>query len=109
MKSGESGFRALFCYQLLTCALYDKRNKFPIGFDPQEAGAYKIAPGTFLEGANLENASLWTANLEKANLQGANLNGAAMQNVDILGADLRGAKNITVEQIKESKNWEQAI
>jgi uncharacterized protein YjbI with pentapeptide repeats len=133
---------------LLTYALYDEKTKFPIGFDPQEAEAYKIAPGAFLEGAMLENASLWTANLEKANLQGANLkyaviggnwryvnlhdadlkeiknadldlrwanlqganlDGARMKNVDILGTDLRGARNITVEQIKEAKNWEQAI
>jgi uncharacterized protein YjbI with pentapeptide repeats len=133
---------------LLTYALYDEKTKFPIGFDPQKAGAYKIAPGAFLQEAMLENASLWTANLEKANLQGANLkyavmggnwrytnlqnanleeiknadldlcwanlqganlNGARMENVDILGADLRGARNITVEQIKEAKNWEQAI
>jgi uncharacterized protein YjbI with pentapeptide repeats len=133
---------------LLTHALYDEKTKFPIGFDPQEAEAYKIAPGAFLQGAMLENASLWAANLEKANLQeanlkyaviggnwrytnlqnanleeiknadldlrwanlqGANLDGARMKNVDVSGADLRGARNITVEQIKEAKNWEQAI
>lgn len=134
---------------LLTYAFYDeKTTKFPIGFDPQEAGAYKIAPGASLQGAMLVNASLWDVNLEKANLQGAHLkyaliggnwrhtnlqdanleeinnagldlrwanlqgaklNGARIKNVDILGADLRGARNITVEQIKAAKNWEQAI
>ena len=133
---------------LLTYALYDEKTRFPIGFDPQEAEAYKIAPGAFLQGAMLENASLWTVNLERANLQGANLkyaviggnwrhtnlcdanleeikntgldlrwanlqgaelDGAGIKDVDILGADLRGARNITVEQIKGAKNWEQAI
>jgi uncharacterized protein YjbI with pentapeptide repeats len=133
---------------LLAYALYDEKTKFPSGFDPQKAGAYKIAPGAFLQEAMLVNASLWDVNLEKANLQGANLkyaviggnwkytnlqdanleeikntgldlrwanlqgaklNGARIKDVDILGTDLRGVRNITVEQIKESRNWEQAI
>jgi uncharacterized protein YjbI with pentapeptide repeats len=133
---------------LLTYALYDGETKFPDGFDPQKAEAYKIAPGAFLQEAMLENASLWTVNLEKANLQGANLkyavlggnwrytnlqnanleeiknadldlhganlqganlDGARIKNVDISGANFSSAKNITVEQIKEAKNWEQAI
>lgn len=58
---------------LLTYALYDEQTKFPIGFDPEEAEVYKIAPGAFLQGAMLVNASLWNVDLEKANLKGANL------------------------------------
>lgn len=64
---------------------------------------------TDLQNANLEEIKNADLDLCWANLQGANLNGARMKNVDILGADLRGARNITVEQIKEAKNWEQAI
>jgi uncharacterized protein YjbI with pentapeptide repeats len=135
---------------LLTHALYDEKaeTSFPVDLDLHEAEAYRIAPGTSLQGAMLQYASLWNVDLQKANLQkanlrfaiiggnwqradlqgadlegvkntgldlrwanlqGANLNGSRIKGVDILGADLRGAKNITVKQIKEAKNWEQAI
>jgi uncharacterized protein YjbI with pentapeptide repeats len=62
-----------------------------------------------LQDANLEEIKNTGLDLRWANLQGANLNGARIKDIDILGADLRGARNIAVEQIKESRNWEQAI
>lgn len=82
---------------LLTYALYDEKTKFQIGFDPQEAGAYKIAPGAFLQGAMLVNASLWDVNLEKANLQRANLKyaviGGNWRHTNLQDANLEEIKN----------------
>lgn len=80
-------------------ALYDEEaeKQFPIGFDLQEAGAYKIAPGVSLQRAMLENASLWDAELEEANLQGANLQnailgGSNLQRTNLQNANLKGAR-----------------
>lgn len=80
-------------------ALYDEEaeKQFPIGFDLQEAGAYKIAPRVSLHRAMLENASLWDAELVEANLQGANLEnailgGSNLQRTNLQNANLKGAR-----------------
>jgi uncharacterized protein YjbI with pentapeptide repeats len=111
-------------------ALYDEEaeKQFPIGFDPQEAGAYKIAPGVSLQSAMLENASLWDAelvganlqdanlenailggsNLQRTNLQNANLKGARARGMDLKGADLKDAElegaNIEGVDLRGAKN-----
>ncbi|MBW4661717.1 MAG: pentapeptide repeat-containing protein [Drouetiella hepatica Uher 2000/2452] len=79
-------------------ALYDETTRFPQGFDPHQARAYRIAPGSDLRGAMLENASLWDCNLEDANLQGANLSRAIIggfsnwRNANLQDATLAGAR-----------------
>jgi uncharacterized protein YjbI with pentapeptide repeats len=52
-------------------------------------------------GANLEHADFRDAHLEHADFRDANLAGA-----DLTGANLAGAENLTIEQIKSTKNWE---
>ena len=76
---------------------------------------------TNLSGANLTKAELYRANLGSANLSRANFSGANLIKADFRGADLSGtklsgadlsqahfiaAKNLTVQQIKQAKNWE---
>jgi hypothetical protein len=58
--------------------------------------------------ANLNGTYLSLANLEHANLYGANLEHANLEHAYLKDADLESAKNLTVEQIKAAKNWEQA-
>ncbi|GIK39114.1 MAG: hypothetical protein BroJett011_29470 [Chloroflexota bacterium] len=87
-------------------ALYNDETKFPDGFDPVAARAYKIAPNADLQGAVLIEAMLWDAQLEEANLQDANLRGA------LLGGNLRRAKlqNADLSRAKMGDaNFESAI
>ena len=80
--------------------------------------------GTNLSRANLSRANLSRADLSRANLSWADLRGANLRWADLgwanlYGADLRGAnlswanlteaKNMSPDQIKKAKNWEQAI
>ncbi|MEB3312171.1 MAG: pentapeptide repeat-containing protein [Snowella sp.] len=58
---------------------------------------------TNLIGANLQDSDLTGANLQNANLQGAILN-----NTDIGGVDFTQTWGLTVEQVKEAKNWKKA-
>ncbi|HEY9847927.1 MAG TPA: pentapeptide repeat-containing protein [Leptolyngbyaceae cyanobacterium] len=81
-----------------------------------------------LNGANLSDADLRDADLRDANLRDANLchvnfRNANLLNVNFSGADFsycdgdgirfytdfRSAKNLTPEQVKSAKNWQQAI
>lgn len=119
-------------------ALYDRETKFPDTFDPKEAGAILIAPGASLHGVHLPEAKFWEVDLRDADAEGANLSGASfpganLQNVSFIAANLRGAtfrsakmdganlkdadvqgavfwktQGLTVEQIKEARNWESA-
>jgi uncharacterized protein YjbI with pentapeptide repeats len=59
--------------------------------------------------ANLKGAKLQLANLENAKLQGANLENANLKETNLTGANLRDVKNLTIEQVKAAKNWQQAI
>jgi uncharacterized protein YjbI with pentapeptide repeats len=62
-----------------------------------------------LKNANLQEAGLHWADLRNANLQHADIRDAVLEDADLHGADLRKARNITVEQIKTARNWEQAM
>jgi uncharacterized protein YjbI with pentapeptide repeats len=77
-----------------------------------------------LSGAKLGDANLLSANLQNAilqetgfhravlrnaNLRNADLQDAIFEDADLAEADFRQARNLTVEQIKAAKNWEQAI
>ena len=62
---------------------------------------------------NLSGTYLETANLRGANLSGANLSAANFMCLDygvgnLRCTDFRGAKNLTPEQVKSAKNWQQA-
>ncbi len=64
--------------------------------------------------ANLFKASLFRANFSEANLfkvnfSEANLSEANFGSAGLLEANFKGVKNLTPEQIKKAKNWEQAI
>jgi uncharacterized protein YjbI with pentapeptide repeats len=61
-----------------------------------------------LSRADLERTILSKANLERANLSQANLYRAILSEANLKGAILKGAKNLTPEQVKAAKNWEQA-
>lgn len=61
-----------------------------------------------LSRADLERTILSKANLERANLSQANLYRAILSEANLKGAILKGAKNLTPEQVKGAKNWEQA-
>jgi uncharacterized protein YjbI with pentapeptide repeats/energy-coupling factor transporter ATP-binding protein EcfA2 len=62
-----------------------------------------------LSNVYLSNVYLSNANLIDANLSNANLSGADLSNADLIDANLRGAQNLTPEQVKVARNWEQAI
>jgi uncharacterized protein YjbI with pentapeptide repeats len=61
-----------------------------------------------LRGADLSGANFRGADLSYADLGGVNLYGADLGGADLGGADFRGAKNLTPEQVKSAKNWQQA-
>ncbi|OKH36872.1 hypothetical protein NIES2119_15750 [[Phormidium ambiguum] IAM M-71] len=71
-------------------ALYDENTRFPVGFNPSEAGAYLIAPGVSLQNADLSGADLSGANLTEANLKGANFSKAKLNSANLSGANLSG-------------------
>jgi hypothetical protein len=58
--------------------------------------------------ANLFKANFSEANLFKANFSEANLSEANFGSAGLLEANFKGVKNLTPEQIKKAKNWEQA-
>lgn len=58
--------------------------------------------------AKLQGSNLKMANLQGADLRKANLKNTCLEGADLEGADLRLAKGLTCEQIKKSRNWEQA-
>lgn len=62
-----------------------------------------------LREVNLQNAIFTGANLRDAILYKANLENAKLLGADLQGADLQWAKGLTVQQIKEAKNWDKAI
>lgn len=61
-----------------------------------------------LSGANLNGADLGDANLNLANFFDANLRGANLANADLEGASFEKARNLTVAQVKQAKNWDKA-
>ena len=61
-----------------------------------------------LKGADLKGADLMEANLKGADLMDADLKGADLKGADLKGANLHLAKNLTPEQVKIAKNWEDA-
>jgi uncharacterized protein YjbI with pentapeptide repeats len=71
-----------------------------------------------LQGANFYKADLrksifWNAEMQetrliRANLQGADFEKAKLDNAYINQANFIGAKNLTPEQVKSTKNWEKA-
>ncbi len=85
--------------------------------DANLSGAYLIdanlssacLSSVYLSSANLSGANLRDADLRDAILRDAILRDANLSGADLSGADLRDAKNLTPEQVKSAKNWEQAI
>lgn len=65
--------------------------------------------GADLTGADLRNANLCKANLMDVDLKYANLCEADLTGADLVRANFRGTENLTPEQVKAAKNWEQAI
>jgi uncharacterized protein YjbI with pentapeptide repeats len=93
-------------------ALYNDETKFPDGFDPVAARAYRIARNADLQGAMLFGAMLWDAQLEEANLQdadlreallGGNLCRAKLQNADLSRAKM-GLKLTPLSRPRIEKN-----
>ncbi|MEA5554390.1 pentapeptide repeat-containing protein [Anabaena cylindrica UHCC 0172] len=72
-------------------ALYDRNTRFPEGFSPEQAGAFRIAPEAFLKNASLTKALLWDADLKKANLELADLEGAILDGANCREANLQKA------------------
>lgn len=62
-----------------------------------------------LTNANLLQADFTGAELKKVNFTEANFSQTILQNADIWCADFRTAKNLTINQIKLAKNWQEAI
>ena len=76
-------------------ALYDESTIFPDNFDPDNVGAFKIAPGVSLIKASLVKTLLWDGNLERsdldsADLERATLDGSNFQECNLQRANLRG-------------------
>jgi uncharacterized protein YjbI with pentapeptide repeats/energy-coupling factor transporter ATP-binding protein EcfA2 len=70
------------------------------------ANLYKV---NFYE-VNLRGAYLYKANFHKAKLRGANFKNANLRGAKFWDKELdRKAENITPEQIKQAKNWEEAV
>jgi uncharacterized protein YjbI with pentapeptide repeats len=85
------------------------------------SGAYLIS--AYLRSADLSGAKLISADLSDADLSGADLSDADLSGAKLISADLgcetvsterpfctnlKGVKNLTLQQIKAAKNWEQA-
>jgi uncharacterized protein YjbI with pentapeptide repeats len=62
-----------------------------------------------LIGANLRGATLSKANLSKTDLSGADLYKTNLSDANINKTDFRKTKNLTIAQIKQTKNWELGI
>ncbi|MFB2896573.1 pentapeptide repeat-containing protein [Aerosakkonemataceae cyanobacterium BLCC-F50] len=116
----------------LTNSIYDKETKFPKDFAPSGKNMYLIGPDADLSNADLKRADLSSADLKRADLSNADLKRADLSSADLSSADLssadlsgadlkcldsdirygctnfRGAKNLTAEQVKSAKNWQQA-
>ena len=69
-----------------------------------------------LQDVNLQDANLQDANLRDANLRDSNLKDAKLQDANLgcseigdkICTNLKDTKNLTIDQIKKSKNWQQA-
>jgi uncharacterized protein YjbI with pentapeptide repeats len=61
-----------------------------------------------LSEADFSNANLSGADLSNANLNSANLDNADLNSANLNGADFTDAINLTPEQVKSAKNWQQA-
>jgi len=70
-------------------AVYDESTVFPGNFEPENAGAFKIAPGVSLIKASLVKALLWDANLERADLDSVDLERAALDGANFQGCNLQ--------------------
>jgi uncharacterized protein YjbI with pentapeptide repeats len=70
-------------------AIYDENTIFPATFDPESAGALKVAPGVALVKTSLVKALLWDANLKGANLDSADLEGATLDGSNFQGCSLQ--------------------
>lgn len=64
--------------------------------------------GADMRGANLCGVRLNFADLRRADLREADLRGTDLTRADLAHADLRGAKNLTENQVRETKNFGQA-
>ena len=60
-----------------------------------------------LSGAKISGVKLRSANLSDANLSGADLGCYTVSTEKLVCTDLKGVKNLTSQQIKAAKNWEQ--
>ncbi len=73
--------------------------------DHNERIARHDLSGADLHGANLENVSLAGFNLSGTDLRGADLSGAILDSANLFLTDLRGAKGISLDQIRKTRNW----
>lgn len=64
---------------------------------------------TVLIEANCVETNFKLANLSRADLSNTNMAKAIFVDANLQGADLRGAKNLSLDQVRCAKNWEQAI
>lgn len=62
-----------------------------------------------LSDANLTSANLFNADLSSVSLGGANLSGAELHFANLFNANFSSAKNLSIEQIKSARNWQQAL
>ncbi|NBD32000.1 MAG: pentapeptide repeat-containing protein [Cyanobacteria bacterium] len=65
--------------------------------------------GTEMIGANLSHAHLVGANLSKAYFGDADFNQACLRDANLDQTKLFGVRNLTLEQVKAAKNWQEAI
>ncbi|MEM9805496.1 MAG: pentapeptide repeat-containing protein [Cyanobacteria bacterium P01_D01_bin.56] len=63
---------------------------------------------TCFSGSDLSDADLGSANLRGADLFDTNLRGANLNGADLAGASFRKARNLTITQVKQAKNWDKA-
>ena len=80
------------------------------GVDLRETSlAYLNLQGAILSEADLQGANLEHVNLRQANLQGAHVQGAQLKGANLQGADLRASTGLTLEQLREVRNWMLAL
>ena len=96
-----------------------------VGSDLKEANLnFSKSGGADFDAADLTGAKLSSANLvaakfgcswttEKELMDGVNkcadLSGAVLTDADLAFADFRGAQNVSAEQLKEARNWDEAM
>lgn len=105
---GSSFARARLIHTMLSFANLSQANLQGARLNMSVLASANLARAN-LRGADLQRAFLDHADLTSADLSGANLENAILIGADLSKADLRNTKGMTIQQIRQARNWETAL